>query len=132
MNLPIYISYTMRPTSFFPKSEKNASEYLILICLIFVLLTSFLSSISGYICHGGWREPLPSQNTFSKVQAAASIVAASTSSSSDVMASRQDQQNPLEGGGSAVSQTKNIYFLKVKFLKENDVIIMNIFHHKRF
>jgi len=56
---------------------------------------------SGYICHGGWREPLPSQNTFSKVQAAASIVAASTSSSSDVMASRQDQQNPLEGGGSA-------------------------------
>ena len=109
MNLPKYISYTTYETNkFFQKSEKNASKYFILICLIFVLLTSFLSSISGYICHGGWREPLPSQNTFSKVQAAASIVAASTSSSSDVMASRQDQQNPLEGGGSAVSQT-NIY-----------------------
>ena len=113
MNLPIYISYTMRPTSFSSKIKKKASKYFILICLIFVLLTSFLSSISGYICHGGWREPLPSQNTFSKVQAAASIVAASTSSSSDVMASRQDQQNPLEGGGSAVSQTKKyIYFFK--------------------
>ena len=91
----------MRPTSFSSKIKKKASKYFILICLIFVLLTSFLSSISGYICHGGWREPLPSQNTFSKVQAAS--VAASTSSS-DVMASRQDQQNPLEGGGSAVSQ----------------------------
>ena len=25
-------------------------------------------SISGYICHGGWKEPLASRNTFSKVQ----------------------------------------------------------------
>ena len=28
----------------------------------------FLFPISGYICHGGWKEPLASQNTFSKVQ----------------------------------------------------------------
>ena len=115
MNLPIYFLYYENNKFLSKIRGKNASKYFILICLIFVLLTSFLSSISGYICHGGWREPLPSQNTFSKVQAAASIVAASTSSSSDVMASRQDQQNPLEGGGSAVSQTKNIYF----FLKCN-------------
>jgi hypothetical protein len=27
-----------------------------------------LFSISGYICHGGWKEPLASRNTFSKVQ----------------------------------------------------------------
>lgn len=27
-----------------------------------------LVPISGYICHGGWKEPLASQNTFSKVQ----------------------------------------------------------------
>ena len=33
-----------------------------------VFCNHFLFSISGYICHGGWKEPLASRNTFSKVQ----------------------------------------------------------------
>ena len=34
----------------------------------FSMTLIFLFPISGYICHGGWKEPLASQNTFSKVQ----------------------------------------------------------------